>query len=72
MRLAALDPGRRDDVGSTPPISHPCYSSRLPMTRNERGCVQATLGFGEMMQLATYWLMMGTVDPVALRTEYLV
>ena len=46
MRLAALDPGRRDDVGSTPPISDPCKSSRLRMTRNKRGYAHAVLSFG--------------------------
>ena len=71
MRLAALDPGRRDDVGSTPPISDPCNSSRLRMTRNKWGCVHTLfLGFGKMMHslIHTYWLMMdGTVDPAAWR-----
>ena len=54
MRLAALDPGRRDDVGSTPPISRP-WTARV--CGNKRGCVQAVLGFGKMLQLTTYWLM---------------
>ena len=70
MRLAALDAGRRDDVGSTPPISDPCNTSRLRMTRNKWGCVHTLFfGFGKIdAQLTTYWLMMdGTVDPVAWR-----
>ena len=55
MRLAALGAGRSDDVGSTPPISHPCNSSRSGMTRNnKRGYAQAVQGLREMMQLATY------------------
>ena len=50
MRLAALDPGRRDDVGSTPPISDPCNSSRLRMTRNKLGlCSHSFSASGRLM-----------------------
>ena len=51
MRLAALDPGRRDDVGSTPPISH-TWTARVCGWRETNGAVSKLFsGSG------TYWLM---------------
>ena len=62
MRLAALGAGRSDDVGSTPPISHPCPSSRFTDDAKQQTGLCSRCSGSSGADAACYlpnWLMMG-------------